>query len=81
MAHIKIIQPEEATGKLKEEYEEAMRRAGYIANILRIQSLNSDSLHQSTEMYKSIMFGPSGVSRMEREMLATVVSQINHCFY
>jgi AhpD family alkylhydroperoxidase len=27
------------------------------------------------------MYGPSGLSRAEREMLATVVSQANHCFY
>jgi uncharacterized peroxidase-related enzyme len=81
MACIKIIHPEEATGKLKEEYEAALRRAGYIANILRVQSLNPESLHHSTEIYKSVMFGPSGVSRAEREMLATVVSQVNHCFY
>lgn len=81
MAWIKIIQPEEATGKLKEEYEEAMRRAGYIAQILRVQSLNVESLHHSVELYKSVMSGPSGLSPAEREMVATVVSQINRCFY
>ena len=81
MAWIKIIQPSDAAGPLKKEYEEAMRRAGYIANILRVQSLNADSLHASIDLYKSAMFGPSGLSRAEREMLGTVVSQINHCFY
>jgi len=81
MAWIKVIQPDEATGELKEEYDEAIRRAGYIANILRVQSLNPASLHRSIAMYKSIMFDPSSLSRAERELLATVVSQINHCFY
>jgi uncharacterized peroxidase-related enzyme len=81
MAWIKIIQPEEATGELKQEYDEALKRAGYIAQILRIQSLNPRTLHITTEFYKWIMMGPSGLSRAEREMLATVVSRVNDCFY
>lgn len=81
MAWIKIIQPEEAKGELKKEYDEAMKRAGYIAQVLRIQSLNAQTLHHSVEFYKWIMKGPSGLSRAERELLATVTSQVNHCFY
>jgi uncharacterized peroxidase-related enzyme len=81
MAWIKIIQPEEATGELKREYDAAMERAGYIAQVLRIQSLNPKTLHTSIEMYKWIMKGPSGLSRAEREMLGTVVSRTNRCFY
>jgi uncharacterized peroxidase-related enzyme len=81
MSWIRIIAPQEATGKLKSEYEEAIRRAGYIAQILQVQSLNPTSLHCCIELYKSAMFGPSGLSRAEREMLATVVSQVNRCFY
>ena len=81
MAWIKVIRPEDATGELKQEYEEAIKRAGYIAQVLRIQSLNPKSLHLSTEFYKWIMKGPSGLSRAERELLGTVVSQVNHCFY
>lgn len=81
MAHIEIIKPGEATGALKEEYDAAMTRTGYVAQILQVQSLSPASLHASIEMYKAVMFGKSGLSRAEREMLATVVSQVNHCFY
>jgi len=81
MAWIKTVSDEEATGELKQEYEEAVRRAGCIYNILRLQSLNARSLHASIELYKTVMFGQSGLSRAEREMLATVVSQVNDCFY
>ena len=81
MAWIKIIQPEEATGALKDEYDAAMERAGYIAQVLRIQSLNPKTLHTGIEMYKWIMMGPSGLTRAEREMLGTVVSSVNECFY
>jgi alkylhydroperoxidase family enzyme len=81
MAWIKTIKPEEATGELKAEYERAIRRAGKVWNILALQSLNAPVLHASMEMYLAAMFGPSGLTRAEREMLATVVSWANHCFY
>ena len=81
MAWIKTISPDEADGELKREYEAAEERAGYIAHILRIQSLNPETLQASMALYKATMFGQSGLTRAEREMLATVVSQINECFY
>jgi alkylhydroperoxidase family enzyme len=32
-------------------------------------------------LYKAIMFGPSKLSRVERELLAVVVSRANSCHY
>lgn len=81
MAWIKMIEPEEATGELEAEYEKGVRRAGRVFNILKVQSLNPHSLRASMELYLATMHGPSGLSRAEREMLATVVSWANHCFY
>ena len=81
MAWIKMVMPEEATGDLKIEYEKAVRRAGKVFNILKIQSLNPAALRASMELYLATMYGPSGLSRAEREMLATVVSWANRCFY
>ena len=81
MAWIKMIEPEEATGELKEEYDRAVRRAGKVFNILKVQSLNPRVLHASMEIYLAAMYGPSGLSRAEREMLGTVVSWANDCFY
>jgi uncharacterized peroxidase-related enzyme len=81
MAWIKVIEPQEATGELKQEYDAAVKRAGKVFNILKVQSLNPAALQASMQMYRATMFGPSGLSRAEREMLATVVSWANHCFY
>lgn len=81
MPWIKTIEPEEATGELKKEYETATRRAGRVFNILKIQSLNARALGASMEMYLATMVAPSGLSRAERELMATVVSSVNHCFY
>lgn len=81
MAWIKVVEPEEATGALKQEYDAALERAGKVFNILRVQSLNPHALMASMQMYRATMFGPSGLARAEREMLATVVSWANRCFY
>src|SRR5207302_7008985 len=81
MAYIRTIPPDEATGALKEEYETAQRRAGYVAHILRLQSLNPAVLHAGVQLYVALMHGPSALTRLQRELIATVVSRANDCFY
>ena len=81
MPNIHLIEPDDADGVLKEEYDAAIGRAGKVFNIVKAMSLRPEVLRQSMEMYKAIMFGPSGLTRAERELLATVTSQINECHY
>ena len=81
MAHLRLIDVEEATGLLKDEYDAAVGRAGKVFNIVKSMSLRPGVLQRSMELYKGIMFGPSGLSRQERELLAVVVSRQNDCHY
>jgi uncharacterized peroxidase-related enzyme len=81
MAWIRTVAPEEATGALKTEYDRALRRAGRLWNILRVQSLNPGALKASTELYLAVMYGASALSRGQRELLAVVVSRTNGCHY
>jgi alkylhydroperoxidase family enzyme len=81
MPYIRSIPPEEAEGALAREYETAQRRAGYVAHILRLQSLNPAVLHAGVRLYLAIMHGPSALTRAQRELIATVVSSVNDCFY
>jgi alkylhydroperoxidase family enzyme len=81
VAHIRLISEEEADGLLKEEYDAAVERTGKIFNILKAMSLNPPVLRASMELYKAIMFGESGLSRRERELLATVTSAAQSCHY
>ena len=81
MPWIKQIPVEEATGLLKREFEKAIRRAGRVWHIVHIMSLNSRVLKSSMEQYIAIMFGPSPLARMQRELLATVVSAEVKCHY
>jgi alkylhydroperoxidase family enzyme len=81
MAHLRLIQPDEASGLLAEEYDAAVQRAGKVYNIVRSMSLRPGVLKRSMELYKGIMLGPSELTRQERELLATVVSAANECYY
>ena len=81
MPWIRQIGIEEATGLLKEEFDAAIGRAGRLWHIVHIMSLNPPVLKASMGHYKAIMFGPSSLSRVQREMLATVVSAEVGCHY
>jgi alkylhydroperoxidase family enzyme len=81
VAHLRLINEDEAEGLLREDYDAAVERAGKVFNILKAMSLNPRVLHASMELYKEIMFGESRLSRRERELLATVTSAEQSCHY
>jgi alkylhydroperoxidase family enzyme len=81
VAHLDLIDAEDAEGLLEEEYEAAVERAGKVFNIVRSMSVSPPTLRASMELYKTIMFGPSDLSRQDRELLTTVVSATNECYY
>ncbi len=81
MAWIKVVQEAEADNELKQLYQQMTEPSGGVDNILKVQSLNPPSLRAHFELYKALMRGPSGLSRVQREMIAVVVSAANHCHY
>ncbi len=81
MAWIKVIDENEAEGKLKEQYEKLKAPWGGVDNILKIHSLRPKSLEGHYEFYKILMTGSKDLPKAEREMIAVVVSALNHCVY
>ena len=81
MPWIKQIPISEATGLLKQEFDKAIKRAGRVWHIVHIQSLNPKAMRDSIAFYVTIMMGESPLTRVQREMLATVVSAELHCYY
>lgn len=81
MAYIDIIQPENAQGELKEIYNQLAASRGKIAEIHKIQSLNPESIMRHIDLYMTIMYHRSPLRRVQREMMAVVVSQANSCEY
>ena len=82
MAWIKTISPEDRpSGLLGRLYDDAIARAGKVWNIVRLMSLRPRQVQASMGLYQAAMFGDSGLSRAERELIATIVSAANDCFY
>jgi uncharacterized peroxidase-related enzyme len=82
MAWIRTVPPEEATGLLRQIYDAAVRRAGRVYNVVRLQSLRPKVLDASMQLYLELMHAPGGaLTRAQREMIAVVVSATNGCHY
>ena len=81
MACIKTIIESDAQDDLKDKYNELIEPWGGVDNILKIHSLNPEALDAHVKLYKTVMYGKSPIKRRDREMIALVVSTINHCHY
>lgn len=82
MAWIQLVTPESASGLLKQLYGAATRRAGKVYQIIRVQSRRPKVLRLTTQLYLEVMHSrDSCLSRAQREMLATAVSDANRCHY
>ena len=81
MPWVKTIPENEASGPLEEVYRQARARAGHVPNIAKVQSLRPVTTMRGFELYCQIMDDPTGLSKRERVLIATVVSRINGCLY
>jgi alkylhydroperoxidase family enzyme len=81
MPWIKQVPVDEATGLLKQEFDNAQRRAGRVWNIVHIMSLNPAVMKAGMEQYLALMYAPSPLTRVQRELLATVTSAELACRY
>ncbi len=81
MSWIDEIEIDAADGKLAHLYAELIEKRGKVSNILKVHSLNADAMGGHLDLYMTLMFGKSGLSRAEREAIAVVVSSSNECAY
>jgi uncharacterized peroxidase-related enzyme len=81
MAWIRQFDDHEARGLLKKLFDEARERAGKVWNVVRLMGLRPKQLQASMALYREVMFGESGLTRAERELVAVAVSATNGCFY
>ncbi len=81
MPWIEQIPIEKATGLLKQQFDAALRRAGRVWHIVHIMSVNPEVMRDSMRFYITSLFGKSALTRVQREMLATVTSAELDCHY
>ena len=68
----------EATQKY---FDVCQEKLGMIPNVLQTYAFDIDKLNSFTAMYNDLMLGASNLSKLEREMIAVVVSSVNKCYY
>lgn len=61
--------------------EIAEEKVGFLPNVLKAMAFDNTKLAAFADMYNDLLLGESGLSKLEREMIAVVVSSINKCFY
>ncbi len=81
MAFIRQVNDDEAEGTLARVYDAARGRAGRVAGIIKMMSLDPPSVQASMQFYMSMMKRSNALPGATREMLAAVVSNINDCYY
>ena len=81
MPWIEQVPIEEATGLPKEQYEEALERAGRVWHIVQVMSINPEASRDTIRFYVTVMMGEPPLSRVQRELLATVTSAELACHY
>ena len=81
MVWIKSLPPAEALGELLEQDNRMRDPSGSVATILQVHSLNPAALRAHFDLYRTLMFARSDLTRTRREMIAVVVSKTNSCHY
>jgi uncharacterized peroxidase-related enzyme len=56
-------------------------KLGFVPNVLKAYVFDMAKLSAFVAMYNDLMLAPSGLSKLEREMIAVAVSAQNHCYY
>ena len=82
MARITVIPDDDWEGELAELYPRVMDPAwGRVDNILTVHSLNPRGMAAHQSLYESAMSGTATLRKVERELIALVVSLTNGCHY
>ncbi|UWP98056.1 peroxidase-related enzyme [Aliiroseovarius crassostreae] len=56
-------------------------KLGLVPNVLKAYAFDMEKLRPFMAMYNELMLGESGLTKLEREMIAVVVSSVNRCWY
>ena len=62
-------------------FDICQEKLGMVPNVLQAHAFDIDKLNAFTALYNDLMLGDSGLSKLEREMVAVVVSATNRCHY
>lgn len=71
----------EPTPEIAAYFDKCREKLGFVPNVLRAYAFDNTKLQAFIDMVDDLMLGDSGLSKLEREMIAVAVSSVNHCHY
>ena len=69
------------TPAMQAYFDKCTEKLGFIPNVLKAYAFDMPKLEAFVAMYNDLMLAPSGLSKLEREMIAVAVSSHNRCYY
>jgi uncharacterized peroxidase-related enzyme len=75
------LPPSELSPAMQAYFGKCEEKLGFVPNVLQAYAFDSAKLDAFAAMYNDLMLAPSGLSKLEREMIAVAVSSANRCYY
>lgn len=75
------LPPVELSPAMKAYFDKCQEKLGFVPNVLLAYAFDMAKLESFVAMYNDLMLAPSGLSKLEREMIAVAVSSQNRCYY
>ena len=75
------LPPAELSPGMARYFDKCNEKLGFVPNVLLAYAFDMAKLESFVAMYNDLMLGPSGLSKLEREMIAVAVSSHNRCYY
>jgi uncharacterized peroxidase-related enzyme len=75
------LKPTKLSPAMQGYFDKCSEKLGFIPNVLQAYSFDVPKLETFVALYNDLMLAPSGLSKLEREMIAVAVSSANRCYY
>jgi uncharacterized peroxidase-related enzyme len=75
------LPPAKLSPGMQRYFEKCRQKLGFVPNVLLAYAFDMAKLESFVAMYNDLMLGESGLSKLEREMIAVAVSAQNRCYY
>src|SRR5271156_5603958 len=75
------LHPAEFTPAMAAYFDKCSEKLGFVPNVLTAYAQDMAKLEAFAAFYNDLMLAPSGLSKLEREMIAVAVSADNRCYY
>ncbi|TAM09022.1 MAG: alkylhydroperoxidase [Nevskiaceae bacterium] len=73
--------PRQLDPEVQALFDKCLEKIGFVPNVFAAYAAKPKRLDNFRAMFNELMLAPSGLSKLEREMVAVVVSSANHCYY